>query len=63
MLNNPKKLILCATNTSLIAGYWHGTKLQAFDVFSNTSQDHTRFSEYLAKYKEINIYLIADAIE
>jgi hypothetical protein len=63
MLSNPKKLILCATNTSLIAGFWQGTKLQAYAVFSNSSQDHTRFSEYLAQYKDINIYLIADAIE
>ena len=63
MLANPKKLILCATNTSLTAGFWHGTKLQTYAVFSNTSQEHTRFSEFLAQYKDINIYLIADAIE
>ena len=63
MLTNPKKIILCATNTSLTAGFWHGTKLQTYAVFSNTSQDHTRFSEYLAKHNDINIYLIADAIE
>jgi hypothetical protein len=63
MLASPKKLILCVTNTSLTAGFWHGTKLQTYVVFSNTSQDHTRFSEFLAQHKDINIYLIADAIE
>jgi hypothetical protein len=63
MLASPKKLILCATNTSLTAGFWHGTKLQTYVVFSNTSQDHTRFSEFLAQHKDIDIYLIADAIE
>ena len=63
MFNNPKKLILCATNTSLTAGFWHGTKLQSYSIFANTNQDHTRFSEYLAQYVDINVYLIADAIE
>ena len=63
MLNNPKKIILCAANTSLTAGFWHGSKLQTYSVFSNTSQDHTRFSEFLTQYNDINIYLIADAIE
>jgi uncharacterized membrane protein len=63
MFTNPKKIILCVTNSSLTAGFWHGTKLQTYAVFSNTSQDHTRFSEYLAQYTDINIYLIADAVE
>jgi hypothetical protein len=63
MLTNPKKIILCVTNTSLTAGFWHGTKLQTYAVFSNSSQEHTRFSEFLAQYKDINIYLIADAVE
>ena len=63
MLTNPKKIILCATNNSLTAGFWHGTKLQTYAVFSNNSQDHTRFSEYLAQHVDINVYLIADAIE
>jgi hypothetical protein len=63
MLSNPKKIILCVTNTSLTAGFWHGTKLQTYAVFSNNSQDHTRFSEYLAQHTDINIYLIADAVE
>ena len=63
MFNNPKKLILCATNTSLTAGFWHGTKLQTYAVFNNTTEDHTRFSQYLAQYIDINVYLIADAVE
>ena len=63
MISNPKKLILCATNTSLTAGFWHGTKLQSYSVFANNSQDHTRFSQYLAQYIDINVYLIADAVE
>ena len=63
MLTNPKKLILCATNTSLTAGFWHGTKLQTYAIFNNNSQDHTRFSEFLAQYSDVNIYLIADAVE
>ena len=63
MFTNPKKIILCATNTSLTAGFWHGTKLQTYAVFSNTSQDLTRFSEYLAQHIDVNVYLIADAIE
>ena len=63
MFTNPKKLILCATNQSLTAGLWHGTKLQNYAVFSNTDQDYTAFGEFLAQYKGINIYLIVDAIE
>ncbi len=63
MLSNPKKLILCATNKSLTAGLWYGTKLQSYAVFSNTDEDYTAFSEYLAQYGDTNIYLIVDAIE
>lgn len=63
MLNNAKKLILCATNSSLTAGLWYGSKLQTYAVFSNISQDHTAFSEYLAKNNDTNIYLIVDAVE
>lgn len=63
MLSNPKKLILCATNTSLTAGLWYGTKLQTYAVFSSTDQDYTAFSEYLAQHGNTNIYLIVDAIE
>lgn len=63
MLSNPKKLILCATNKSLTAGLWHGTKLQTHAVFSNTNADYTAFSEYLAQHDDTNIYLIVDAIE
>jgi hypothetical protein len=63
MLNNSRKLILCATNSNLTAGLWHGSKLQTYAVFGNTSQDHTAFSEYLAKNNDTNIYLIVDAVE
>jgi hypothetical protein len=63
MLNNARKLILCATNHSLTAGLWYGTKLQSYTTFGNTSQDYTAFSEYLAKNIETNIYLIVDAVE
>ena len=63
MLANSKKLILCVTNSSLTAGLWHGTKLQSYRVFKNQDKDHTAFSEHLAQHGNINIYLIADAIE
>ena len=63
MFNSAKKLILCANNTSLTAGIWHGNKLQSFEVFNNIDQDYTAFSEYLAKQPDTNIYLIVDAVE
>ncbi len=63
MFENSKKLILCATNNSLTAGLWHGTKLQSYAEFSNRDQDYTAFSEYLAQQGDTNIYLIVDAIE
>ncbi|OQW69851.1 MAG: hypothetical protein BVN34_02890 [Proteobacteria bacterium ST_bin12] len=63
MLSSAKKLILCANNSSLTAGIWHGTKLQSYAVFNNIDQDYTAFSEYLAKQPDTNIYLIVDAVE
>jgi hypothetical protein len=63
MFENSKKIILCATNTSLTAGLWNGTKLQTYAVFSNTDQDYTAFSEYLGQHADTNIYLIVDAVE
>jgi hypothetical protein len=63
MFENSKKLILCATNNSLTAGLWHGTKLQSYAEFTNRDQDYTAFSEYLAQQGDTNIYLIVDAIE
>ncbi len=63
MLSNPKKLILCATNQSLTAGLWHGTKLQSYAVFSNLDADYTAFGEFLAQHSGTSIYLIVDAIE
>ncbi len=63
MLASPQKLILCITNQSLTAGLWHGSKLQSYQVFENHDDDHTAFSVYLSKHKDINVYLIVDAIE
>ncbi len=63
MFSNPKKLILCATNQSLTAGLWYGTKLQSYAVFSNSDQDYTAFGEFLAQHSGTNIYLIVDVIE
>jgi hypothetical protein len=63
MFENTKKLICCATNQGLIAGLWHGTKLQTYAVFNNVDEDHTAFSQFLSQYVDINIYLIVDAIE
>ena len=63
MFANTKKLICCATNHSLIAGLWHGTKLQTYAVFSNKDDDHTAFSQYISQFANTNIYLIVDAIE
>lgn len=63
MFGNAEKLILCVTNQSLTAGLWHGNKLQTYQVFKNEDEDHTAFSQYLAKYPNVNVYLIVDAIE
>ena len=63
MFAQSKKLILCATNNNLVAGLWHGTKLQSHTVFANQDEDHTAFSEYLAQHENTNIYLIVDAVE
>ena len=63
MFTNPKKLILCATNHSLTAGLWHGTKLQSYAVFSSSDADYTAFGDFLAQHSGTNIYLIVDAVE
>lgn len=63
MFSNPKKLILCATNQSLTAGLWYGTKLQSYAVFSNSDADYSAFGEFLAQHSGTNIYLIVDAVE
>jgi hypothetical protein len=63
MLGNPKKLILCATNHSLTAGLWYGTKLQNYAVFRNSDEDYAAFGEFLAQHSGSNVYLIVDAIE
>ncbi|MEE9331214.1 MAG: hypothetical protein V3U89_03180 [Methylophilaceae bacterium] len=63
MFVNTQKIILCVTNQSLIAGLWHGTKLQSYQVFKNQDEDHTAFSRYMSKHENIDVYLIVDAIE
>ncbi len=63
MLTSKQKIILCATNSSLIAGLWQGGRLQNHVVFQNTDQDHTAFSQYLSQYSKVDIYLIVDAVE
>jgi hypothetical protein len=63
MFANAKKIILCATNTSLTAGLWYGNKLQSYAKFQNQDNDYTAFSDYLAQYADTNIYLLVDAIE
>lgn len=63
MFANNQKIILCVTNQSLTAGLWHGTKLQSYKIFKNQDEDHTAFSQYMARYAGVNVYLIVDAIE
>ncbi|MFW5431175.1 MAG: hypothetical protein ACKE5M_06620 [Methylophilaceae bacterium] len=63
MFANTPKIILCVTNQSLTAGLWYGTKLQSYKVFNNQDDGHTAFSQYMAEHEDINVYLIADAIE
>jgi hypothetical protein len=63
MLSDPKKLVLCASNSNLIAGLWMGAKLQSYTVFSNDDEGYTKFAQYLSNHTQTNTYLIADAIE
>ncbi len=63
MFANSQKIILCVTNQSLTAGIWHGTKLQSYRVFKNQDDDHTAFSQYMARHEGTNVYLMVDAIE
>ncbi len=63
MFNHRQKLILCVTNQSLTAGLWQGAHLQSYKTFGNTDEDHTIFSQYLAQYPGMAIYLIADVVE
>lgn len=63
MLISNHKMILCASNTSLTAGIWHGNRLHSMQVFTNTEQGHTDFSAYLIKNHLPNIYLIANSID
>ena len=63
MLITNHKMILCASNTSLTAGIWHGNKLHSMQIFPNIEQGHTDFSAYLIKHRHPNIYLIANSID
>ena len=63
MLISNHKMILCASNTSLTAGIWHGNRLQSMQFFANTEQGHVDFSAYLIKNHLPNIYLIANSID
>jgi hypothetical protein len=63
MFGNTHKIILCVTNQTLTAGLWHGIKLQSYKVYQNHDEDHTAFSQYLAGYPDVDVYLIVDAIE
>lgn len=63
MFKKSQKIILCITSQSLTAGVWHGTKLQSYKVFKNEDEGHTAFSVYMAERQNIDVYLIADAVE
>ena len=63
MFANNYKLILCASNTSLTAGVWHGNKLQSTQLFQNDEQGRNEFSEYLQQNNDTNIYLIANSTD
>ena len=63
MFETSKKLILCATNSGMTVGLWHGTKLQTYAAFGNLDENYTAFSEYLSQHSNINVYLIVDAVE
>ena len=57
------KLILCASNQRLIAGVWFGTKLHYFETFNNHEEGYEAFDQFLKKHHQVNVYMIADAIE
>lgn len=57
------KLILCVSSNHLIAGAWHGTRLQTFETFHNNEQGYSDFETFVRSYQNLNAYMIADAIE
>ena len=63
MFANNYKLILCASNTSLTVGIWHGHKLQSTQLFQNDEQGRNEFAEYLQQNNDTNIYLIANSTD
>lgn len=61
--SNLNKLVLCATSHHLLAGLWHGTKLQGSQLFVNDESGQAAFAEFLNQYPETPVYLMADAVE
>lgn len=57
------KLILCASNNHLIAGVWYGTRLHTYEKFDNTEYGYAAFEAFVKNHKNLNAYMIADAIE
>ncbi len=63
MFAKKQKIILYINNQSLTAGLWLGSKLQVYKTFKNKDEEHTAFSRYLAEFTDVDVYIIADAIE
>jgi hypothetical protein len=57
------KLILCATNSKLVAGLWRLGKLQSHQIFQNNEQGFADFSLFLKNHADTKLYLLADAVE
>lgn len=61
--SNLNKLVFCATSHHLLAGLWHGTKLQGSQLFVNDEAGQAAFAQFLSQYPETPVYLMADAVE
>jgi hypothetical protein len=57
------KIVLCATQHTLIAGRWQFGKLVSHQVFQHDAQGIERFGLFLQKYRHIKVYLMVDAVE
>ena len=57
------KLILCASPTRLVAGYWRFGRLMACEVFDSNADGMGSFKSYLQKYFNTPVYLMVDATE
>lgn len=57
------KIVLCATNTKLIAGRWQWGRLVMHQTFQNNQQGLDEFAHFLQVNADTNIYLLADAVE